>query len=342
MSPTEGCVEVKLVEKDANGATDVQRLLHDLQEALREVEELRRRNMEMALNLASRAIENASESIMITDCNGVILLVNPAFERATGYAERELVGYKPAVLKSGRHDKAFYRELWASLKRNGQWQGEIWNRHKSGETCLEWLNISAVKADRKRVTHYVGIYTDIGRQEYTLERLHYLAYYDALTGLPNRRLFLDRLNVALAQARHDGRLVAVMFVDLDHFKNINDRFGHLIGDKLLTITAERLKSCLRKGDTISRLGGDEFTVILPALSHPGDAAKVALKFLQSYAEPVNLDGVELQVSGSIGISLYPDDDEDPEALLNKADLAMYQVKEAGRNCYQFYGNVPDS
>lgn len=295
-----------------------------------------RRKAEEATCLTARVIENAAEGVMITDEHRIIRSVNPAFEKSTGYSAHEAVGRTPALLQSGRHDESFYKEMWAALESHGKWQGEVWNRHKSGEIYPEWLSISAVRDSKQKVTHYVGIFSDAHTQEQILERLHYLAYYDGLTGLPNRRLFLDRLNMSLAQARRDGHMLALMFIDLDHFKQINDSMGHKIGDSLLMAVTERMKVCLRDGDTLARLGGDEFTVILPAISKADATIHVARKFLESFARPVNIDGHELQVTGSIGISIFPEDGEDADSLITHADIAMYKIKESGRNGFLRY------
>ncbi|MBZ0106413.1 MAG: diguanylate cyclase [Sulfuricella denitrificans] len=294
------------------------------------------RKAEEASCLTARVIESAAEGIMITDAHRIIRLVNPAFEKSTGYSAREAIGRTPALLQSGRHDEHFYREMWATLDLHGKWQGEVWNRNKSGDIYPEWLSISAVRDSRQKVTHYVGIFSDAHTQEQILERLHYLAYYDGLTGLPNRRLFLDRLTISLAQARRDGHMLALMFIDLDHFKQINDRLGHKIGDGLLVAVTERLKTCLRDGDTLARLGGDEFTVILPAITHPNAASHVARKFLQGFSHPLIIEEHELQITCSIGFGIFPDDGEDADSLLNHADIAMYQIKESGRNSYVRY------
>lgn len=294
------------------------------------------RKAEEATCLTARVIESAAEGIMITDAHLIIRSVNPAFEKSTGYCAREAIGRTPALLRSGRHDENFYREMWTAIDAYGKWQGEVWNRHKSGEIYPEWLSISSVRDSRKRVTHYVGIFSDAHTQENILERLHYLAYYDGLTGLPNRSLFLDRLGISLAQARRDGHMLALMFIDLDHFKQINDSLGHKIGDSLLVAVTERMKACLRDGDTLARLGGDEFTLILPAISSPDAATHVARKFIETYARPVDVEGHELHITGSIGISIFPEDGEDADGLLNHADIAMYQIKGSGRNGYVRY------
>lgn len=295
------------------------------------------RKAEQASSLASRVIESAAEGIMITDAQQTILSVNPAFEKSTGYSAQEAIGKSPAMLHSGRHDESFYQEMWAILDKQGQWQGEVWNRHKSGEIYPEWLSISAVRNAKQCVTNYVGIFSDAHTQEHILERLHYLAYYDGLTGLPNRRLFLDRLNLSISQARRDKHQLAVMFVDLDHFKQINDTLGHRFGDALLMAVTERMKGCLRDGDTLSRLGGDEFTVILPAIPHPDAAVNVARKFLDSYTTPVYVEGTAMQITASIGISIFPEDGSEADELLNHADMAMYKIKQTGRNGFWRHG-----
>jgi diguanylate cyclase (GGDEF)-like protein/PAS domain S-box-containing protein len=290
----------------------------------------------VATSLTARIIESAAEGILITDARRIIRSVNPAFEKSTGYSAAEVIGRTPEILNSGHHDQIFYQEMWDSLGKVGQWQGEIWNRHKSGEIYPEWLCISAVKDSLQNVSHYVGIFSDAHTQKDILERLHYLAYYDGLTGLPNRRLFLDRLNLSISHAKRDKHMLAVMFVDLDRFKQVNDTLGHKVGDGLLMGITERMKNCLRDGDTLARLAGDEFTVILPALSHPDAAHNVAEKFLQSYARPLNIDGHKMRITASIGVSIYPNDAADADSLLQHADAAMYRIKESGRNGYLRY------
>ncbi len=315
--------------------TDETQLRQELQAYRLELKKAQRK-LDEATSLISRIIENATEGILITNAQTIIQSVNPAFEKATGYTASEAIGFTPALFKSGQHDKEFYSEMWSTLRERGQWQGEVWNRHKSGEIYPECLSISAVRDSQQKVTHYVGIFSDFHAKEYVLERMHYLANYDGLTGLPNRRLFLDRLNVCLSHARRDRHMLAVMFVDLDRFKQVNDTLGHRIGDGLLLAVAERLKSCLREVDTFARLGGDEFTAILPSLAHPEDALNVARKFLDCCAQPVNVEGHELSFTVSIGIGIYPSDGEGPDSLLHHADMAMYRIKETGRNGYVRY------
>lgn len=303
-----------------------------------------RGEVEASASLTSSVIDGTTEGIMITDSYKIIRSVNPAFEKITGYSANDAVGGTPALLKSNHHDNNFFREMWETLNKKGQWQGGVWNRHKNGEIYPVWLNINAVKDSRQRITNYVGILSDSPAKELILERLQYLAYNDVLTGLPNRRLFLDRLNISLSQARRDKHMLAVLFVDLDQFKQVNDTLGHKAGDELLVGVTERMKSCLRESDTLARFGGDEFAVILPAISDADAANNVARKFLDSCAKPMKINGGELNVTASMGISIFPDDGEDVDDLLHHADSAMYRVKEAGRNGCLLYttgkGNAP--
>lgn len=292
--------------------------------------------LNMANSLTASIIENAAESIMITDARNIIRSVNPAFERSTGYSAGEAFGRTPAILKSGRHDRDFYRNMWDTLNRVGQWQGEIWNRHKNGEIFPEWLSISAVKDNRDTVSHYVGVFSDAHTREYILERLNYLAYYDILTGLPNRHLFMDRLNMSISHARREKLMLALMFIDLDQFQQINDTLGHKAGDEMLVDITKRMKSCLREEDTLARLAGDEFTVILPGIPHSDAADNVAAKLLESCTRPLKTGGHELRITASIGISIFPGDGENADDLLRHADLAMLRIKESGRNGYLQY------
>ncbi len=225
--------------------TELRQELHAYRLKLRNTQ----RRLDEAHSLIASIIENATEGILVTNAQSVIQAVNPALERATGYAASELIGHTPALLRSGQHDKDFYQEMWRTLRDRGLWHGEVLNRHKNGEIYPEHLAISTVKDAEQRTTHYVGIYSDFHTKEYILERMYYLANYDGLTGLPNRRLFLDRLKVSLSRARRDRHLLAVMFVDLDRFKQVNDTLGHKVGDGLLLAVSARLKNCLREMDT---------------------------------------------------------------------------------------------
>jgi diguanylate cyclase (GGDEF)-like protein/PAS domain S-box-containing protein len=285
---------------------------------------------------AAMVLETMTEAVIVTDADRRIVSVNRAFVTNTGYAAGEVLGRTPAILKSGHHDQGFHRAMWETLPGTGQWQGEIWNRRKNGAIYPEWLKIHAVRDAEDHVIRYVGVYSDVNRHEEVQTRLHHLAFYDGLTGLPNRELFGDRLGLALTQARRENEKVCVMFMDLDRFKDINDTLGHGVGDRLLRIVAERLKSTLREGDTIARIGGDEFTAILTGMRWPADAVNVCEKTLQELKRPVVLEGRSFCVTCSIGLSVFPDDGEDQNTLMKKADIAMYRAKELGRNNYQLY------
>lgn len=293
---------------------------------------------ELRLHQAAKVFENTSEGVMITDADQRIMAVNQAFTRITGYGEDEVRGREPAILRSGRHDDDYYRRMWAAIQTSGRWQGEIWNRRKDGADYPEWLNISVVRDDAGAIINYIGVFADITSIKEAQDKLEYTAHHDALTGLPNRVLFRDRLEQALAMSRRNGGGVAVLFVDLDRFKVINDTLGHEAGDLLLQEVARRLISCMREEDTVARMGGDEFVVIQKGVVQPEDAALLATRMLAEINRPFSLAGHEIMTSLSIGISLYPQDGEDVSALLKNADAAMYRAKEKGRNGYQYYSN----
>ena len=295
----------------------------------------RQQHAEDHMRLAAKVFGSAAEGILVTDAQAAIISVNKAFTEITDYVPDEVKGKNPRLLQSGRHDAEFYKQMWNSLTETGQWRGEIWNRRKDGDAYLEWLTISAVKNKRGQVTNYVGVFTDITSRKRAEERLRRLATHDPLTNLPNRELFEDRLGHAVALARRTRALSAVILLDLDHFKTINDTMGHAAGDRVLQAVAERLAACTRECDTVARLGGDEFTVVLGAISDPQHCAAVAQRILDELAKPLVLDGRELSVTASIGISLFPADGQDPESLLENADTAMYRAKET-RNRYEFY------
>ncbi|MBF0371930.1 MAG: EAL domain-containing protein, partial [Alphaproteobacteria bacterium] len=295
-----------------------------------------RRAMEERLRLSARVLESTNEGVLVTDAGQRIVHVNPAFTRLTGYAADEVIGAKPSVLASGRHAPDFYASMHHVLNHVGSWQGEIWNRKKSGEMFAEWLNISAVRDEAGQVTHYVAVFSDITLRKRNEERLNHQANHDPLTNLPNRTLFHERLNRALARAGRTRQTVALLFIDLDHFKEVNDSRGHLVGDMLLQAVAERLGSSTRQGDTVARLAGDEFTVILEEIVDFRDAAVVAQKMVHRLAEPFELGGQRLSLTTSVGIALFPSDSTDGHSLLRKADEAMYRAKKQGKNGYQFH------
>ena len=280
--------------------------------------------------------DNSLEGITVTDADSRIQLVNKAFSDTTGYSAEEVIGKTPGILKSGRQSPEFYTEFWNTLQRDGEWRGEIWNQRKNGSVYAEWLNVSTVRNRHGDVEHYVAIFSDITERKEREEKIAFQAFHDALTGLPNRLLFKDRLEQALAQAkRYKSRTPAVMFLDLDKFKQVNDTLGHDVGDLLLKEVANRLKQCVRSVDTVARLAGDEFTVLLPEITEESDAEAVAVKILAAMQEPIQLGPESRVVTTSVGISLYPKDGRDVDALMKSADAAMYHVKAAGRagRCY---------
>ncbi|MDE2092836.1 MAG: EAL domain-containing protein [Burkholderiales bacterium] len=300
-----------------------------------------RKRAEAELRLAATAFES-QEGMMITDAQGVIARVNTAFTRITGYSAVEAVGRGARLLQSGRHDAGFYAQMWESLHRNGTWQGEIWNRRKSGEIYPQWLTITAVPDDDPAVVRYVGTMQDISLRKAREEEIARLAYYDPLTGLPNRRLMKDRLHQALAISARSQREGALMFIDLDRFKAINDTLGHAQGDVLLQRVAQRLTGCVRAGDTVARPGGDEFVVMLAAdlstapVQAAGQAQLVGEKILAELHRPYLIGGHRWHGSASIGIALFGEHVITVDELLRRADQAMYQAKAAGRNTLRFY------
>ena len=297
-----------------------------------------RKEAEARLALAQQAFENTAEGVMITDASLKVLEVNQGFINITGFSREEIVGQSPAMLSSGQHEDNYYEAMWASLKSEGRWMGEIWNRRKSGEIYPEWLSISAVKDDKGNVLNYVAVFTDITLRKQSEEQLHFLANHDALTGLPNRTLLQERIEHALKRVQREHGRLAVLFIDLDRFKVINDTLGHHAGDMMLQTAAERLQQCLRETDTIARQGGDEFVVLIEQFADTQYLGNVARKIMLALGQPFYLLGQELYVSASIGISAYPEDGTDLHTLLKNADVAMYRAKERGKNTFQFYAS----
>lgn len=295
-----------------------------------------RKKAEERTRLTAKVFENTQEGVTITDRNARILAVNKAFTEVTGYAENEVIGQTPRILQSGRQDRAFYDEMWRSLDESGQWKGEIWNRRKNGEVFPEWLSISSVRNDAGEISHYVGVFSDITEIKRSQEKVSFLAYHDPLTQMPNRLLFNDRLTQGIQRASREKTKFAVYFIDLDHFKHVNDSLGHHVGDRLLKEVAAQLQAQLRKTDTIARLGGDEFIVMVEEVDGPRGASLVAEKLAAIFDKPISLEGHDLYVTASIGICLYPLDGEDANTLIRNADAAMYRAKHHGRNQFHFY------
>ncbi len=301
--------------------------------AMRYLDSLRRSAGEH--RLAGTVFENSHQGIVVTDAAGRIIRVNSAYCRMTGYSILELVGGNPRLLKSGLQDSAFYRAMWESLTLDGRWHGELKNRRKNGEFYVQWINIDAVQGEQGE-TLYVGIASDISELVSTRERLARLAYYDTLTGLPNRVLFQDRLLHSISHSRREQARLALILVDLDNFKTINDTLGHAAGDAMLQAVARRLQACVRDSDTVAQLGGDEFALILMDARGPEEMARVAGEIVVALAAPYQLMGFEVAGGASLGLTFYPDDGLCLEELLKHADVAMYRAKERGRNNYQFF------
>jgi len=281
--------------------------------------------------LAATVFDNIDESIIVTDENAIILSVNRAFTRLTGYTEEEVVGKNPSLLKSGQQDQAFYEEMWKELIEQDYWQGEIWNRNKDGETLPLWEVISAVKNEQGETTHYVSAFSDISSLKNNEKRLEFLAHHDPLTKLPNRLLFNARFELSLQHAQRIGNMIGILFIDLDDFKPVNDNFGHDAGDLLLKEVANRLICCVRQQDTVSRLGGDEFGILLIDLQNQDEISPLANHILEELNRPFDIHDSQQKISCSIGISLYPFDGIEMDVLLNLADSAMYKAKQTGKN-----------
>ncbi len=297
-----------------------------------------RQRLESRLRLFEAALNSAANGIVITDVNAAIEWANPAFTAMTGRTLAEAVGRTPGeVLKSGRQDAAFYQRMWATILAGQVWSGELVNRRKDGSVYDEALTISPVTDVNGRIQHFVAIKQDISERKATEERVQHLAHHDQLTDLPNRALLSDRLAQAVAQARRDRGTLALMFLDLDQFKPVNDTLGHDVGDLLLKEVALRLQACVpRESDTVSRLGGDEFVILLAQMDKAADAVVVAGKILAALQRPFAIGSHEIGISASLGIAVYPQHGEDVNRLLKNADTAMYHAKKAGRNCYRFF------
>ncbi|MFA7269509.1 MAG: EAL domain-containing protein [Sterolibacterium sp.] len=295
-----------------------------------------RKKASEALHLAALVYESSSEAMAVTDANNLIISVNPAFERTTGYGAAEVIGKDLRILRSERHENAFYQAMWHALKTAGCWQGEIWNRRKDGEIFLVRLTINTIYSENGSVQRYVALFSDITEMKEAEELIWKQANFDALTDLPNRRMFYDRLAQEIKKAHRAGKKLALLFIDLDHFKEINDTLGHHMGDNLLVEAARRICECVRETDTLARLGGDEFTILLTELDDPNSVERAAIAILEKLAEPFQLGHDVVVVSASIGITMYPNDATDIGELLKNADQAMYVAKKLGRNRYSHF------
>jgi len=296
----------------------------------------KRKRAEEEMKLASMVYLNTGEAMMVTDANGIIFNINPAFTKLTGYSLDEVAGKTPRLLSSGLHDRAFYQAMWQQLNTVGCWQGEIWNKRKNGKAYAEWLTINTIYNEDGSLYRRVALFSDITDKKQAEELIWTQANFDPLTGLPNRRMFIDRLSQEIKKAHRAGSQLALMFIDLDRFKEINDTLGHDMGDRLLKEVAIRLSSCVRDYDTVARLGGDEFTIILCMLDNPASTERIAQNILIKLANPFQLDNETLYISASIGITFYPQDATDNEELRKNADQAMYSAKHQGRNRFNYY------
>jgi len=288
------------------------------------------------LRLQGTAMASVANAVFITDSDGNIDWANDAFTKLSGYTLEEVCGKTPRVFKSGKHENSYYQKVWQEILAGNVWRGEVVNRHKNGRLYTVNQTITPLRDTQGKVSHFVAIHEDITAQKEAEERIRHMAHYDALTNLPNRTLFIDRLQQELVRAYRSKRLVAVLFLDLDRFKIINDTMGHAFGDLLLKALAERLRNCIRESDTVSRRGGDEFTFIIPDLTNPQDVAPLAQKIVETVSPPFHIENHEIHVTCSIGIAFYPLDSSNAEDLIKKADIAMYHTKEQGRNNFKFY------
>lgn len=296
----------------------------------------KRMKLEENARLSETVFNGTSEAIMLADADKNIISVNPAFSKITGYSADEVIGKNPRILKSGKHDPVFYSNMLGALEKNGQWEGEIWNKRKDGSIYPEWLSISTVKNSEGEILQYLALFNDITKRKEDEKELHFRAYYDTVTKLPNRALAFERLSQTIMQANRHMRKAALFFLDLDHFKQVNDTLGHVVGDKVLMDSADRLRSAVRETDTVARTGGDEFLIILTEVFGTNEAAIVADKILNNMSQAFQVEGHRLFLGASIGITMIPENGREVTKLLKNADMAMYQAKASGRNTYRFY------
>ncbi|MDD2662274.1 MAG: EAL domain-containing protein [Dechloromonas sp.] len=294
------------------------------------------RQLESQMELLGSAFQHGGEAIVITDCDNNIVLVNPAFTRLTGYTKEDVIGRNPRILSAGRNTPADYQRMWQGLRENGFWQGEIWDRRKDGGIYPKWLSISVIRDEEGAVRYYIAHFTDVSSERAAEARLHHMAHHDVLTGLYNRASLKERLDHGLAVARRENAKIALLFIDLDRFKVINDTLGHHVGDELLIQVGRRLRSCVRESDVVARLGGDEFVIMLTGVEHSSTVAMIAEKLVSEVNDPYQVGVHQLYTSPSIGIAIFPTDGPDGETLMKNADAAMYHAKNAGRNNFQFF------
>ena len=320
-------MQLSLLRDEDNQPTGLLGFLSDITE---------RRSAADTLRLHASIFEHSEEGIMITDAHEKILTVNPAFTEITGYPAAAVIGQTPRILRSGRHDAAFFKALWTTLQETGYWNGEIWDRRENGEIFPKWNSIGSVRNHHGDVSHYFSVFTDITDRKRAEGRIHHLAFFDALTNLPNRSLFNRLVQQSLTEATRSNSCSALLFIDLNRFKPVNDTLGHRVGDLVLQEIANRFRASLRGADVVSRLGGDEFVVAVLDIASRDHASNVAQKLLASLEDPIVIDGNELKLGASIGISIFPEDGHDTETLLRLADIAMYRAKETGGDGFVFF------
>lgn len=326
--------EIRYITASGSAITDSAGQLTELVGINQDITDVRRN--EERLRQAAAVFSSTAEGVTITELDGTVVDVNEAFTEITGYARDDVIGRTPAILQSGRHDEAFYRGMWQALAETGQWRGEVWNRRKDGTLYPQLLTISAVREEDGEATGYVGVFTDITRIKRSEERLDHLAHHDALTDLPNRLLLNERLGQSIRHATRHQSMLAVVFVDLDRFKTINDSMSHTAGDRLLQQVARRFLASVRAEDTVARLSGDEFILLLEGVGGTEQVTTAVSKLMTVFKAPFDIDAAEVRITASMGVALYPQDGTDAETLLRNADAAMYRAKEEGRNYYHFY------
>lgn len=295
-----------------------------------------RKNTEASQRLAARVFESTGEGVLITDSKRHIVAANPALCQLTGWSAEDMIGQTPAIFRSSRHDKSFYQDMWAALQQTGQWRGEIWNRRQDGTVHPVLLTISTVLDERDGIVNYVGVYTDISATHDFQEKLDHLSHHDALTGLPNRKLFWARLEHSLLLAHHDGAHRGVLYIDLERFKKVNETLGYAVGDQLLQTAVHQMRECVGQGDTLARMGGDKFVVLVERLSELQALANMARQLLECIALPVRLAGHYVSITASIGISVYPQDGQEAHTLVSNAEVAMYQTQRNNHSTFAFF------
>jgi diguanylate cyclase (GGDEF)-like protein/PAS domain S-box-containing protein len=340
-----GDLEVPLVVDSEDEVGYLTRSMRDMAQNIKQAHDelytakLQAEDVASELQLYANAFESSGEAMLITDAYNRILNVNAAFTRQTGYVPEEVIGKDPKILSSGKTPIGIFHEMWNELKAKGFWQGELWDRKRNGETYPKWIRISAIRDENDKVLFYIASFTDISDRKEAEARIEHLAHYDILTGLHNRYSMEERLEQVIVTAQREKQRLALLFIDLDRFKNVNDSLGHHVGDDLLIEVAGRLRECVRDSDIVARIGGDEFVVVLAAIHDNSHAAVVAENILHRLSRQYEVSGHMIDTSSSIGISIYPDDSATSEELMRTADVAMYHAKEHGRNNYQYFNEA---